>query len=657
MNHSGDGIDDERANPVAESDDVTDEDTSVVEWMGKNRQEFKRRLLDLIARPSDGATRRVLERLALTSTGKSVALFPGLHPPGTPTVFSHDHPSAMSRAMAFDRGSGANETEPSERWKAVMFSEELKRLTMILVREGFDELTDLAGALWQRAAQEREWFDEARDTRNIQLAGEAYAEMVRTVSGQGVDHAHAMKDWGLLSRAFGDRVQREVCSVSMPIKDGPPATLKHILRNFSDRTDLSWDVLRAFSSWMSSVDARCAAAILQRGWAHLGTIREVTDDEWCDYAEMKRTLHKQRAAGTEPAQQVDVDVAAIERFLGELAHAPDVPATLRTLTEKLECDRHRADLARLRRLSPVAVAAKEKAIAEEFFSAVVLYPYAAHAPQTSEPPSFLCGLPASVVRQRVITCSTGPWLLAAMLLKAGIPAKQLFYCNVLDSRASSWSGSHGTLALATSQREIWLYDTTSLTSGHQLRTLFCNPSHRRSLLELLEGTSNRVLTFSIDEETADNWRIPRRMQIAPLMTGFQSTNMLHVGHTFAAEEKRDEAKRAWELGLCFNPDHPDLLHMMGIEALRDGSLDEAHSYLDRSLTVHPKHLAAHFTKGELLLRAGDTASARSYFQTIAAAGKQIWGDDGGIKRRAMAYASLDDDAMLRAWRSDASANT
>lgn len=625
------------------------------ERMHLNRLEFKLRLLDTINQPHDEAMRAVMERLTITSTGVRLPLFPSGEEEEN-TLFEHDHPSLMQRIATTSRWknplrtASPDDTFSPEAWNAMRFLEELEQLALILYREDSEELCDLAIALWQRAAREQESFNGERNRASLSAAVKTFHR--RTVQEKP---SEPWNDWTVLMHAFGERLQQTfLANNPTTIAEGPAASIRALLRAGDEKADTFWHVVSAFKRWMAAPDMLLAGSILREGFSYIGTIQEVTDDEWHAYVATQQTPQNGEKQETRARANAcaDIDATAIHAFLERLQEPPSDHHNLRTLSEIIDCDRWRKELEHERSLNVTSLAATEVAVASHAFAKVVRYPYGTHDRSAPTMPGYMTGLPAYLVRERAIICSTGPWLLARMLLQCGIPASQLFYCNILAGEQLPWAGSHGTLAFRTSKNAVLLFDTALGICGKQLPIdIIQNQAEKRQLIELLQGTRKQSTFVNVNPSIARVFRLPQSMQIMPLMTGFASTNLHHLGHTFFAEGKKEEAKRAWEVGLAFHPEHPDMWYSLGLLAFQEGRTEEAEEYLWNGLHIDRGNLLCHFTLGELALQQGTPARARKHFQYVTKDKREIWADnDGTIKMKAVEYMLLNDEEMLRAWQ-------
>lgn len=395
-------------------------------------------------------------------------------------------------------------------------------------------------------------------------------------------------------------------------------------------------LVRNFASWLRTPEKLLAGAMLRKGWQHLRNVREPSDREFREYAASELTTYPPTPHS---ARKRDAPKP----------HAADLPF----LEHTINCRKHRTELRHLRTLNSLdAVAAKEKAIAFEIFSAMMKFPNASQK-RDSNPPSYHAGMPPYVVRNREITCFSGPWLMATMLLRAGIEARQLFLCKAFSFvPPMSYAGAHCSLLLSTSLEELFFLDSGFRRAGETFRLGECDEERMSTQLEaLLKGTRKHPVSVRVKRAVAKTFNIPRRMQVLPLAEGIAGSHLYHVGLRFYYEEKYEEAEEALSLGLCFNRNEADALYHLGLLAFERGDTAAAEQQFQMTLRIDQTHLMAHFSLGELALDRGDCNEARRRFTIVHNDPREIWGDwEDTIACYIAKMAHITDDEMLIDWQ-------
>lgn len=416
--------------------------------------------------------------------------------------------------------------------------------------------------------------------------------------------------------------QAETSNATNPVEEeiipDARAALKKLLERAGRDADIHHDALQAFDAWVRTSDRQMVSIILREGWKHLATVREVTDEEW---------MHRKSVGKRKDKKG------------------------LRTLQDAIKCSMHRETLEKLRKTKNVsAIDAKEKAIFHEVFLALMKFPYAAHGPQESFPPSYRVGTPHYAVSHRVINCFIGPWMMASMLLKCGIPYSRLFFCRSCHTKVNVFD-SHGGLLMRTHNNDVLYGDIAFRKIGNPLYVGDGKDKKTHApMRKLLMGESVEPVNFELTKKRADDRNLPYRMQVAPLAEGFGAVQMLHVGLSFSRKQQWAEAEHAFKLGLALNPLDPNLLYELGTLAFMRGDNETAKEHFRRSLAMDDNLLYNYFTLGEIALAEGDAKEARNCFRKFTKDSRAAFNDNGKMKAKAKQYMDYADGEMLAFWR-------
>ena len=93
----------------------------------------------------------------------------------------------------------------------------------------------------------------------------------------------------------------------------------------------------------------------------------------------------------------------------------------------------------------------------------------------------------------------------------------------------------------------------------------------------------------------------------------QSEAQFKAAFQMAQSGRRDEAQQILQELLVKHPDHPDVLHLMGIILLESGCIAKAQHVLHAALTRRPEEAQFHYHYGLALVRTGDIAGAEKAF--------------------------------------------
>lgn len=314
------------------------------------------------------------------------------------------------------------------------------------------------------------------------------------------------------------------------------------------------------------------------------------------------------------------------------------PEPRRKLTEIIDCAGYRTKIETLRSQSQwTALAAKERELAQRVFSEVIQIPYDSDSDRLYERTSYKSGTPAYALEHRKLTCFTGPWLMASLLLEAGIPYHQIFYCN-LNEAPGERAASHGALLLHLSDGSAMFLDygykqcgrpfaLSMLTEKKQAAELKRLLEMSRAASELKEKFCGYPAHVQINRDLSKTLKICNDAHIMPLDQGFAGISLLHAGIALEEEGKKDEAVAAYEMGLVSYPNSPDLLCRLAIIALQDKELDRAELLLNLSLNAYGGHIQSWYYAGVLAVERGDEKAALTHFRRVVEDKRTLWGDD------------------------------
>lgn len=384
----------------------------------------------------------------------------------------------------------------------------------------------------------------------------------------------------------------------------------------------------AFQRWLTGHRGDAIDESMRQAWHTIGSIREVTDAEWQQY---RVRSNQESYARREPPAKTEDGLRALQSVVG--------------------CRRHEREMKRLRRSKNIeGLDAHEKAAAYEVFAAVMKYPYGSHIRDPDRIPAYVAGTPKHVMEKRAVNCFTAPWVMASMLLQCGIPYNQLFFARINDPDLNCFDG-HCALLMRTHNNSLLLLDGGLRRVNPHLRLSYAtSEDDKKRMSALLGGHSDEPTIFSIPKRTAKTFKLPNRLQVAPLLEGFAAVHMLHTGLSLRHEGKFDEAQQAFHAGLGYNALDPNLHYELGLAAFMEHDIAKAKKLLHQALTLDPDLLFSHFTLGEIALSQGNTTEARKRFKRYADDPRMAHGDSGIMKERAKRYLSMTDEKMLAAWQ-------
>jgi len=323
------------------------------------------------------------------------------------------------------------------------------------------------------------------------------------------------------------------------------------------------------------------------------------------------------------------------------SHAPQERTSL---TEKIGCNQFKNEMDYLERSHQWnALAAKQRELAGRIFSEVTRFPYKYEADQQHEKTSYQSGNPVFVSENRRLTCFTGPWLIASLLLKGGIKYRDLFYCNVNEVRSESGgilSASHGSLLMKLCDGTMQTFDYSRGNCGQPLALSLLDQNDREAFVAMTkhcdaEGNAGRrgratPVRVRVKGDTAEKLGIDTDMHVMPVDQGFAAVTLLHAGIAFEEEGKPEEALVAYTLGLASHPGNPDLRCRLAILSLQQGDTDRAGEHLRIALQEYEHHLQARFYSGIHALQKEDAEGALSHFHALLDPKRKPWGDQSFV---------------------------
>ncbi len=414
-------------------------------------------------------------------------------------------------------------------------------------------------------------------------------------------------------------------------------------------------IIFALKRMAQTPDRAVAGAISRQGTVTLGLeSTEVTEYEW-----MKRVRHQVETKFSDPEvvkiladnpnarARHQESIMNIARFFAAHPTEPDASATRRLnvaigshqLREELQLvDTHH---------NPFAYVALQQEIAHRVVRHVSYYH--SNFAQEEASPDWEKGFPTHVVDRKDTSCFSGPWLIASQLLQAGVRYDDLFYCNVLQA-SQGLIGGHGSIAIKTKTGQLHLYDTNMGLVGVNMRGMpIQDKKMAHELDDLLHNKRRHPVFIDAHRELSRQLQVHPVMHVMPLLAGFASGHLLHVGGSLLHEGKLDEALYAFELGLGFCKDDPDLHYNAGLAYAMKGDLLSARRKYSTASGIFDNHLWSRFGLANIALAQGDTHTAKKTLTGIAGVKEKLY-NGKELQDEAKAWCKLDDSALIEAWR-------
>lgn len=329
-------------------------------------------------------------------------------------------------------------------------------------------------------------------------------------------------------------------------------------------------------------------------------------------------------------------------FLSE--HPTEPPA--RILREVVDCDRFREELSHLRQShNPVALEAKEIELVSRIFSALMRYPHASTGKRESDPRRMQAVLEANMpilaAERKQLTCFSGPWMMASLLLEAGIPEKQLYFASVQEQEPDRCFGTHAALAFVTSDRRAFFIDPADRTLQKPFSlSALTDSASRSALVALFTQRRNTAVHLRIAKDKVSETGNFRDFFVLPLLEGAAAFYFQNIAITFLQEKRWPEALRACEIGLQFHPESPDLHYQSGLAYTYLHESDNARLCFERAVLHSPRHQHALMQLGDFCAISRDTQGAIAYYQRVLADERKVWGSAVEPRRMAKLFVRL-----------------
>lgn len=528
-------------------------------------------------------------------------------------------------------------------------------LAKLLYEHFGDEVLDLALALMVKCEME------TKEEAKAQLAGissgilAAPTPLKKQILEQGLgqyektDLEDPKKTLEVLQWALGQSFFEKLAKDSTDI----PAILDSLKGVFLDREQFRYRLLEAIRRAAFIPDKAVASVFMRQGWVSLMEhSREVSDWEWfsllkeqVEHIATDEKLQAQLFKKDSQRERFALQQKNISKFF-EANQQPETAET-RRLAEAIGCEELRKQLHKMEgEHNPFAYAAFQHEIASRVVRFVSRYRQSA---VKEEDPVWEVGFPNHVVDKKEASCFSGPWLIAMMLFKCGISESELFYCNV-NQGFNGMLGGHGSIIMQTKTNELLIFDHGYSLPGANMNAAVLgikDASMAKKFNALMDGKKSEAVLMEIEPSVARALSIHRSMQIMPITEGFASGHLLHVGLSFLAENKLDEAEYAFQLGLSFSKKDPDLWHGVATVHFEKGRIDEAEKACMEGLSAFEGHLWTHFVLAKIYMRKGDIAGAKKHFARIAEEKNDLYKGDGMVAK-AKEFAAMTDEELRAA---------
>ena len=268
---------------------------------------------------------------------------------------------------------------------------------------------------------------------------------------------------------------------------------------------------------------------------------------------------------------------------------------------------------------------------------------------------WLADFPTEFMKNQVMTCFTGPWMLASLLFRSGIPQGNIFYCNVNETQAGQ-VGGHGTIMIEFEGELIFLdINGDNPITTHSYATVG-NMFDKKEMVKFdtlkSKHGENDVATLKIPRNIAKYMGLHPNMQVMGAIDGLNAEHLMHVGLSFRHEGKFEEADCAFERALEFNPKSPQIHYYRGILAFEQNDLKNAYKHLKKCVDIFPNFMAAWYALGELAMVQEHYPTARKHFRRVVKSKVSIY-EGAKLHEKAKKYCDCKtNEQMKEEWEKD-----
>lgn len=333
----------------------------------------------------------------------------------------------------------------------------------------------------------------------------------------------------------------------------------------------------------------------------------------------------------------------------------------RKLLDVIDAERCRKELEQCRSEQLWGVlGAKEREIVNRVFCEVARIPYAYTSGEhllNQGDQSFAMGTPTHAASQNALTCFTGPWLLAALLMECGIPYASMYFCELHDNPSSPLlKGAHCSLFIRFSDGTSGFFDLGD-RHGNRAFILSCLEEKEErevrqffhitdAYAEAQEKYPGDPITLHMPPGIADKLKVSSDFRMMSLDQGFTAGMLYHTGIALEASGSIDEARVAYELALISDRGCIDILHRLAELEYAAGNEQRGDILIDRILEKTPDYGPALYRKGVRAAALGDLDLAHECFEAVFMNIYQYWGA-GDLQLRAMNADALVSEELLR----------
>ncbi len=396
-----------------------------------------------------------------------------------------------------------------------------------------------------------------------------------------------------------------------------PSTFRALLA----RSTVRQEVRVALFKLLRAPDVLFAFTGVQQAWKELPKTRSILPGE---YRSAKIALADEFAMNEAAFRRNYPTASERARFLQEVeeAKAHNWKRDIH-MESDMDCRRLREEYDLLSDVN--ALAAKERTIISEAFLRVLPL-FHTKVGGTAE---HIEGLPTNVLAGGDPNCFSALWLVCALMLRSGMRAEDILYCDVHedegDVQGKTHRGSHSALLVQLSNGDRVIVDP-----AHDICCRDFAASGSRSaktpaqIYELFQGRRKEATRVRPRRNIGPITGTYRDMHVLPLYEGITSKHLLNLGIAAMEQGHWEECRYTLELALSMNPQDQDVLHQLAVCHLREGRTEEAERLSRKALESVEYHLGARLTLGEVLLARGKTQEAETIFRGLVKDMRQYW---------------------------------
>lgn len=297
-----------------------------------------------------------------------------------------------------------------------------------------------------------------------------------------------------------------------------------------------------------------------------------------------------------------------------------------SLADGMDADGHKRRLEELRKSRDVSmIAAEEMCILAKAFAAVRSVPLGNFPEDTDDKRHpkratnlFATQFPRDIRTNCEVSCFSSIWLLASVLLRAGIKPSQMKLIH--EMQVGNFRGDHFSLLFINEDKQMCVADM-GVKSLHFLPFHYVEEDSQESFTQVLKGDARHSDILHTKEYASG---LPDQFRVLDLVDGIAANHSQNVGMQLLSEGDLKGARHALRLALAFDPEHSTIFSNLAVVSSLLGKESESVELCRYALELYGDHPQANFLFARLLAKSGDAKGAAEHLRRILADSRPLW---------------------------------